>query len=74
MAMTDTADNGRTYDPDAEHAFPDERVNEVLSVVENDAEIDAYLDAQNVNPVTRMRYNDHGKKHIEIVLNRALCL
>lgn len=72
--MTDTAGNGRTYDPDADHAFPDERVNEVLSFVEQDAEINAYLDAQNVNPVTRMRYNDHGRKHIEIVLNRALCL
>ncbi|MDL5360435.1 HD domain-containing protein [Halalkalicoccus sp. NIPERK01] len=64
----------RRYDPDAEHAFPDERVNEVLAFVERDEEIQAYLEAQNVNPVTRMRYNDHGEKHIEIVLNRALCL
>ncbi|HET7324487.1 MAG TPA: HD domain-containing protein, partial [Halococcus sp.] len=37
-------------------------------------EIQAYLDAQNVNPVARKRYNDHGRKHISIVRNRALCL
>ncbi len=71
--MAETTGN-RRYDPDAEHAFPDERVNEVLSHIETDEEIQAYLEAQNVNPVTRMRYNDHGEKHIEIVLNRALCL
>ncbi|MFC6906285.1 HD domain-containing protein [Halalkalicoccus tibetensis] len=71
--MAETTEN-RQYDPDAEHAFPDEKLNEVLSYVENDEEIRVYLEAQNVNPVTRMRYNDHGSKHIEIVLNRALCL
>lgn len=71
--MAETTAN-RRYDPDAEHAFPDERLNEVLSYVEDDEEIRTYLEAQNVNPVTRMRYNDHGEKHIEIVLNRALCL
>jgi len=64
----------RTYDPDAEHAFPDERLNAVLAAVDEDAEIAAYLEAQNVNPVKRKRYNDHGPKHIEIVRNRALCL
>lgn len=72
--MSETTGNGRTYDPEADHAFPDERVNEVLSFLETDEEIGVYLEAQNVNPVTRMRYNDHGEKHIEIVLNRALCL
>ncbi|MCL7418795.1 MAG: phosphohydrolase, partial [Halalkalicoccus sp.] len=71
--MAETTGN-RHYDPDAEHAFPDERLNEVLSFIETDEEIQTYLEAQNVNPVTRMRYNDHGEKHIEIVLNRALCL
>ena len=69
-----TAGNGRTYDPDAEHAFPDERVNEVLAYIDNDEEIRTYLKAQNVNPVARKQYNDHGEKHIEIVRNRALCL
>ena len=64
----------RWYAHDADHAFPDERVNRVLSFVENDPEIETYLEAQNVNPVTRMRYNDHGTKHIEIVRNQALCL
>lgn len=72
MAETDTA--GRIYDPDGEHAFPDERVNDVLEFVADDEEIQAYLKAQNVNPVDRKRYNDHGAKHIEIVRNRALCL
>ncbi|MFB6074616.1 MAG: HD domain-containing protein [Haloarculaceae archaeon] len=65
---------GRVYDPDADHAFPDARVNEVLEVLASDAEVQAYLEAQNVNPVTRKKYNDHGKKHVEIVRNRALCL
>ena len=64
----------RVYDPDADHVFPDERLNAVLEVVENDPEVVAYLEAQNVNPVMRKGYNDHGRKHIEIVRNRALCL
>ena len=76
--MGDTAEDdaaeGRRYDPDAEHAFPDERVNEVLAVLDSDSEVQAYLEAQNVNPVARMRYNDHGPKHVDIVTNRALCL
>lgn len=71
----DLRDNGgRTYDPDADHSFPDKRVNAVLDYVDEDEEISAYLEAQNVNPVTRKGYNDHGKKHISIVRNRALCL
>ena len=74
MSDADNASNGRVYDPNADHAFPDERLNEVLETVESDAEIQAYLDAQNVNPVTRKRYNDHGAKHVSIVRNRALCL
>ncbi|GGN17257.1 HD domain-containing protein [Halarchaeum nitratireducens] len=64
----------REYDPEAEHAFPDERLNDVLAVVREDPEITALLDAQNVNPVTRKGYNDHGAKHVEIVRNRALRL
>ncbi|MFC4449559.1 HD domain-containing protein [Halorussus aquaticus] len=67
-------DEGRAYDPQADHAFPDERLNEVLEFVENDPEIQTYLRAQNVNPVNRKGYNDHGRKHIEIVRNRALSL
>jgi metal-dependent HD superfamily phosphatase/phosphodiesterase len=74
MSSADEGDGGRRYDPDADHAFPDEKVNEVLEFIQNDPEITAYLEAQNVNPVTRERYNDHGKKHINIVRNRALCL
>lgn len=65
---------GRIYDAENEHAFPDERLNEVLTYINGDAEIQAYLSAQNVNPVARKQYNDHGEKHIEIVRNRALCL
>jgi metal-dependent HD superfamily phosphatase/phosphodiesterase len=72
--ITDSSDGGRYYEPDEEHAFPDERVNEVLSFVRADTEVSAYLEAQNVNPVDRLGYNDHGTKHIEIVHNRALCL
>jgi len=74
--LTETADGrqGRVYDPDEDHAFPDERLNEVLAVLREDREVQAYLEAQNVNPVMRKRYNDHGAKHIEIVCNRALCL
>ena len=68
------AREGRFYDPNADHAFPDERLNTVLEFVDDDEEITAYLEAQNVNPVERKQYNDHGTKHIEIVRNRALCL
>jgi metal-dependent HD superfamily phosphatase/phosphodiesterase len=63
-----------TYDPDASHAFPDERLNEVLPVLLEDPELVSYLEAQNINAVTRKGYNDHGPKHIEIVRNRALRL
>lgn len=64
----------KAYDPDESHAFPDERLNDVLAFIESDREIRAYLEAQNVNPVDRKQYNDHGTKHVEIVRNRALCL
>jgi metal-dependent HD superfamily phosphatase/phosphodiesterase len=66
--------NGREYHPSGDHGFPDERTNAALALVESDPEVQAYLQAQNVNPVDRKRYNDHGTKHIEIVRNRALCL
>ena len=69
-----SGNGGHRYDPEADHAFPDERVNEVIRQVESDPEVTTYLRAQNVNPVTRKGYNDHGKKHISIVSNRALCL
>ncbi|MEF8843807.1 MAG: HD domain-containing protein [Haloarculaceae archaeon] len=69
-----SGDGGRRYVPEADHAFPAERVNEAIAYVEDDPEIATYLRAQNVNPVTRKGYNDHGEKHIEIVSNRALCL
>ncbi|WP_255195971.1 HD domain-containing protein [Halorarius litoreus] len=72
--MSDVETGGREYDPAASHAFPDERVNEILAFLETDEEVQTYLDAQNVNPVKRKGYNDHGSKHIDIVRNRALCL
>ncbi|WP_339104490.1 HD domain-containing protein [Haloterrigena salinisoli] len=64
----------RVYSPGADHDFPDEKLNRVLEFITDDEEIQTYLEAQNVNAVDRMRYNDHGAKHIEIVRNRALCL
>jgi metal-dependent HD superfamily phosphatase/phosphodiesterase len=74
--MTDTtqANSTRGYDPDRQHSFPDDRLNDVLECVLNDEEVTAYLESQNVNPVKRKGYNDHGAKHIEIVRNRALRL
>ncbi|MFP9190499.1 HD domain-containing protein [Natronosalvus vescus] len=70
----DSGDGRRVYDPDEEHHFPDEKLNTVLEFIEEDTEIQTYLEAQNINAVDRKRYNDHGAKHIEIVRNRALCL
>ena len=70
---SDDAD-GRKYDPDAPHAFPDGKLNEVLPVLLDDVEVTTYLEAQNVNAVARKGYNDHGPKHISIVRNRALRL
>ncbi|MFC7115534.1 HD domain-containing protein [Natronoarchaeum sp. GCM10025703] len=72
--MSKSDQSYRIYAPGDEHAFPDERLNDVLQLIHKDVEIQTYLDAQNVNPVDRMRYNDHGAKHIEIVRNRSLCL
>ncbi|WP_435335685.1 HD domain-containing protein [Haloarchaeobius sp. TZWWS8] len=76
--MSDASDDvgveGRTYAPDDEHSFPDEKLNKVLEYIENDVEIQTYLEAQNVNAVDRKGYNDHGPKHISIVRHRALCL
>ncbi|MFB6071768.1 MAG: HD domain-containing protein [Halobacterium sp.] len=74
MSDATQSDSSHEYDPDEDHAFPDDRVNRVLEFVRDDPEIATYLDAQNVNPVTRKGYNDHGTKHIEIVRNRALRL
>jgi metal-dependent HD superfamily phosphatase/phosphodiesterase len=73
-ASPQSGEGDRHYVPEGDHAFPDARLNEVLAFVEEDAEIQAYLEAQNVNPEMRKGYNDHGTKHIEIVRNRALCL
>jgi metal-dependent HD superfamily phosphatase/phosphodiesterase len=70
----DTDADRHEYDPDADHAFPDDRLNEVLDRLETDEEVVAYLEAQNVNPVARKGYNDHGAKHVEIVRDRALRL
>ncbi|MGQ4555728.1 HD domain-containing protein [Halobellus sp. GM3] len=73
--MPDASGNGgQEYDPDAQHSFPDERLNAVLPELLSDPEITTYLEAQNVNAVMRKGYNDHGTKHIEIVRNRALNL
>lgn len=68
------ADSYDEYDREADHAFPDGRLHEVLDVLDTNAECQALLEAQNVNPVTRLGYNDHGPKHVEIVRDRALCL
>jgi metal-dependent HD superfamily phosphatase/phosphodiesterase len=65
---------GRVYDPDADHAFPDERWNEMLPDLLDHPEVVTYHETQNVNAVIRKGYNDHGPKHIEIVRDRALWL
>ena len=73
--MSDTSGgDDRRYDPGADHAFPDGPVNDVLETLRTDEEVLAYLEAQNVNPVARMGYNDHGTKHVEIVRDAALRL
>jgi len=68
--MRETPEQG--YDPDAAHDFPDDRLNDVLAFLDSDPEVQTYLRAQNVNPVDRMGYNDHGAKHVSIVRERAL--
>ncbi|MFB6267357.1 MAG: HD domain-containing protein [Halodesulfurarchaeum sp.] len=74
MSEDDEGNGPRIYDPEASHPFPHDRLNDVLDFLEADPEIQTYLEAQNVNPVERKGYNDHGAKHIEIVRNRALRL
>ena len=56
----------------AAHPFPVDRLNEVLTAVEDDERTQALISAQNVNPVVRLRYNDHGAKHVQTVLDRAI--
>lgn len=63
-----------TFDVGGSHSFPDDRLRAVLDALAGDERIASYLRAQNVNPVTRLGYNDHGAKHIEIVTDRALAL
>lgn len=70
----DSKPGGPPYDPTDDHHFPDETLNAVLEAVASDKTVEAYLEAQNVNPVKRRQFNDHGKKHISIVRNRALHL
>jgi len=70
---TDSATD-RGFDPAADHPYPDDRLEATLEAVTTDPEIQAYLEAQNVNPVVRKRYNDHGPEHIRIVRRRALRL
>jgi metal-dependent HD superfamily phosphatase/phosphodiesterase len=65
---------GRPYDPEADHHFPDERLNDLLPRLRSDPEVRAYLEAQNVNAVVRKGYNDHGPTHVSIVRDRALRL
>jgi metal-dependent HD superfamily phosphatase/phosphodiesterase len=72
--MSEEFDGVQPYRPAHDHSFPDERLNRFLELIEADGEIQAYLEAQNVNPVDRKGYNDHGRKHIEIVRDHALCL
>ncbi len=72
--MSDVEEGFLPYDPAADHVFPDQRLNAVLEFVRADEEILAYQEAQNVNPVKRKGYNDHGSKHVEIVRDRALAL
>jgi metal-dependent HD superfamily phosphatase/phosphodiesterase len=74
MSSDQPSADGREYDPEAPHAFPDEKLNRLLPALVEDPEVRTYLDAQNVNAVTRKGYNDHGPKHIAIVRNRALRL
>lgn len=74
MSDGSETNSSREYHPTADHPFPDDRLNDVLEFVTEDPEITTYLEAQNVNPVKRKGYNDHGAKHIEIVRNRALSL
>lgn len=74
LLMGESTADEWSYDPQEDHPFPNERLNSVLETIDEDAEISAYLEAQNVNPVIRKRYNDHGPKHVEIVRDRALRL
>ncbi len=54
------------------YSFPVERLNTVLESVRTNDRLVTLLHAQNVNPVERLRYNDHGPKHIETVLGHAI--
>lgn len=61
-----------SFELDEVDSFPTDRLEPVLSIIESDPELQAYIEAQNVNPVTRLGFNDHGPTHVDIVLDRAL--
>lgn len=63
-----------SFDWEDDHAFPDDRVRNVVATALEHPRVEAAIMAQNVNPVTRLGYNDHGPEHIDIVLNRSLSL
>lgn len=56
----------------AEVSYPVDDLNRVIDRVVVDDRLMALITAQNVNPVTRLRYNDHGPKHVQMVFERAL--
>lgn len=70
--MTDSALSYGSYHREDDHAFPDDRLHAVLDALKESEEVQAYLVAQNINPVQRLGFNDHGEQHISIVLDRAL--
>jgi hypothetical protein len=66
------ASGGVTYTPAAGLPFPDARLNHRIEHVRADTEVRACAEAQNLNPVTRKQYHDHGREHVEIGTARAL--
>lgn len=75
MSDTEGALNGgRVCDSETGHAFLGGKLNEVLPVLLNDEEVMTPLEVQNTSAVTHKGHGDHGPKHIEIALNRALRL
>lgn len=60
------------YLDQSEYSFPVDKINAVLQTAQADDTVQAMVAAQNVNPVGRLRYNDHGPEHVETVLEMAI--
>lgn len=48
------------------------KLEEIEEAIDDNSELEGYLESANVNAVKRLQYSDHGSTHVKIVSNAAL--